>query len=60
MASLTANADKAKALEYVTKALEANPADADAAKLKRKVEQIISIKRNENIKNFWSVGSEVF
>jgi hypothetical protein len=27
MASLTANADKAKALEYVTKALEANPAD---------------------------------
>ncbi|BBQ07627.1 hypothetical protein HZP98_09130 [Elizabethkingia anophelis] len=37
MASLTANADKAKALEYVTKALEANPADADAAKLKEKL-----------------------
>ena len=37
MASLTASKDKAKALEYVTKALEANPSDADAVKLKEQL-----------------------
>ncbi|ODM52421.1 tetratricopeptide repeat protein [Elizabethkingia meningoseptica] len=37
MASLTVSKDKAKALEYVTKALEANPSDADSAKLKEQL-----------------------
>ena len=34
MANITAAKDKVKALEYATKAVEANPADADAVKLK--------------------------